>query len=46
MKKDSLRFVAKWECDEASGYSKYNQNLSNQALSDKSIFMISYLWFY
>jgi len=39
--KGSLRFVAKWGCDGASGHSKYNQNFSDQALSDESIFMIS-----
>jgi len=38
--KGSLRFVAKWGCG-ASGHSKYNQNFSDQALSDESIFMIS-----
>jgi len=39
--KGSLRFLAKWGCDGASGYSKYNQSFSDKALSDESIFMIS-----
>lgn len=39
--KGFLRFLAKWGCDGASGHSKYNQNFSDKALSDESIFMIS-----
>lgn len=39
--KGSLRFVAKWGCDGASGYSKYSQNFFDNTLSDESIFMIS-----
>lgn len=37
----SLRLVVKWGCDGASGHNKYNQNFSDEALSDASIFMIS-----